>query len=1707
MLKQNKALKRTSLVVIGLFSAFIINNAQYIISNQQKLPYKNDSVLLHIDKSIRGDIQWEASKDNNNWISLTGKNNDTLLIKVDSSAYYRAKITEGTCDPLFSDVVLVAQLFDDRDKQFYDIVKIGNQWWMAENLNYKNPQGSSYYNNDSIGYSQYGRIYKWSAAANSCPSGWHLPSDAEWKMLETTIGINSESVNETGWRGTNQAFSLFNNGARNFDILFGGQLYPSNYYGDEGVIATFWTTDQIDENSAWYRGFNITHGDIHRDSYTKDYGYSVRCIRNSNPFFSLDSVGFVSDSSGIVFVSIIYDGGLIINEKGVCWSQSENPDTSTNHMSIEGGSDSFVKAIYPLAEKTNYFVRAYLKTNEGIRYSNQISFTTKVKLPQVITSSVSSVNTNSATCGGNIVGGNDISVLTRGVCWDISKLPTINDNKTVNGSGTGSYSSSISGLMPNTKYYVRAYATVDGGIAYGNEFSFTTLPLNEIGSIVDTRDGKLYQTVRIGNQWWMAENLKFFRSSGSWFYEGDSLTFAHYGRLYNWQTANTSCPIGWHLPGDAEWKTLESTLGMHVTDIENTEWRGTDQALALFVGGSTGFNVKFGGMRYIPDNYVTEGTIAAFWTSGQFDTDNAWYRGFNTSHSDIHRNYYSKEDGYSVRCLKNMAAEIVIDSIGQISEYTGNVYVNIKYDGGSSITERGVCWSTDVTPVYSGNHLSSGTGSGVFSISLSGLTHSSNYRVRAYARNSEGITYSNEMTFITKVALPVITTTNITSITSNSVSSGGNVSAGTNITVISRGVCWSLNPKPTINSNKTLNGSGTGTFTSNVSSLVPNTKYYIRAYATVAGGVAYGNELFFTTLPLNETGNMTDARDGKAYKTVRIGNQWWMAENLNYNSFGGSWYYDNDSSNFFQDGRLYKWQNALNSCPSGWHLPTDNEWKTMEITLGISASDAEITGWRGTNQALSLFTGGPIGFNIRFAGQYYPYGAFGDHGAIATFWTSSGHDTENAWYRGFNLNHGDIHRYPYSKDYGYSVRCLKNTTAVVLLDSIGQISENSGTAYIIITYDGGANITERGVCWSTSENPIRTGNHISSGSGTGSLIIPISSLQHSTKYYVRAYALNSLGTSYSSQISFTTKVALPNVTSTSISSISSNTATSGGNVTGSGITVTGRGICWSTSPLPTIDNSKTSNGSGTGLFTSNITGLNPNTKYYVRAYATVSGGVAYGNELIFNTLPVNQTGAITDSRDGKTYKTIQMGTQWWMAENLKYSSVNSWFYQNDSITYSVYGKLYNYESAQNACPLGWHIPSNTEWKILEYNIGITDTASTSEWHGTNEAYKLFLGGSMGFNIIFGGQYTNGFYNSEATIAGFWTSTQTVTSNAWYRGFNIERGDIHHYSFSKDSRFSVRCIKHQNPSITTGTISDVTDSSVTCGGNITYNGGAAITARGICIGTAANPTILNDTTNNGTGSGLFTSYKKGLNPNTQYYVRAYATNSEGTSYGLSVPFKTAIAKPKVTTTLVNAGSINDSTAISGGNVTANGGVTLTARGVCWDTLPGPTVLLITKTNDGTATGTFSSNLTNLLPDKNYYYRAYATNSEGTSYGAEYNFTTLVGYPKVTTSAVTSITETTATGGGNVTASGGAVVTARGICWSLNQNPTTSDSLLPLSLQSSQSGAAPRRLLAWEMATLPATLTGPPSPASHCRPSTSERRTSRVETAMKRPRAIT
>ena len=242
-----------------------------------------------------------------------------------------------------------------------------------------------------------------------------------------------------------------------------------------------------------------------------------------------------------------------------------------------------------------------------------------------------------------------------------------------------------------------------------------------------------------------------------------------------------------------------------------------------------------------------------------------------------------------------------------------------------------------------------------------------------------------------------------------------------------------------------------------------------------------------------------------------------------------------------------------------------------------------------------------------------------------------------------------------------------------------------------------------------------------------------------------------------------------------------------------------------------------------------------------------------------------------------------------------------------------------------------------------------------------------------------------------------------------------------------------------PVLSTSEISQLTKTSAISGGEISSDGGGKIFNRGICYSISSNPTVENNVVPNAGGTGSFVSTMTGLAEGTTYYVRAYAMNDAGTAYGNEISFSTEQTTiPTVATAAMS--SITKKTAVSGGNVTTDGGATVTARGICYSTNQTPTISdhVIAA---GSGQGNFVANMSELTAGTMYYVRAFATNAAGTSYGNEISFNTLPAEaPTIIGKDVSLITSSSGRSGGEIISDGGAMLIESGICWSTSPNPT-------------------------------------------------------------------
>ncbi|HNW98273.1 MAG TPA: fibrobacter succinogenes major paralogous domain-containing protein [Bacteroidales bacterium] len=315
------------------------------------------------------------------------------------------------------------------------------------------------------------------------------------------------------------------------------------------------------------------------------------------------------------------------------------------------------------------------KKNNNDNDLNNFSSNIAPTVPTLTTTNVSSIKLSTVNVSGKIISDGGAPIITSGICWDINDSPTINDYKTTNGTLSGSFTNLISGLSPNTFYFMRAYATNNIGTGYSNQLFVKTC--ND--SISDV-DGNIYYTIIIGTQEWMIENLKTTKyrngnsiplvidkndlwdnlTTGAYCNKNNSINDAMiYGKLYNWYAVTDSrciAPLGWHVPSDAEWNILVEYLG----GSNIAGGRLKEASTAHWVFPNTGAD-NYSGFMGLPSGSRPDGGELSsigystfWWSTSDSCATLAWNRHIDTHNAYIEKCYaYKGKVGFSVRCIKD----------------------------------------------------------------------------------------------------------------------------------------------------------------------------------------------------------------------------------------------------------------------------------------------------------------------------------------------------------------------------------------------------------------------------------------------------------------------------------------------------------------------------------------------------------------------------------------------------------------------------------------------------------------------------------------------------------------------------------------------------------------------------------------------------------------------------------------------------------------------------------------------------------------------------------------------------------------------------------------------------------------------------------------------------------------------------------------------
>jgi uncharacterized protein (TIGR02145 family) len=618
---------------------------------------------------------------------------------------------------------------------------------------------------------------------------------------------------------------------------------------------------------------------------------------------------------------------------------------------------------------------------------------TKKEVPVLTTLEISNITAITATCGGNITDDGNSQIISRGVCWSTNAQPTIADNLTSDSTGVGAFVSIITGLTQNTTYNVRAYATNSEGTGYGNEMVFTT----ETGSL-------------------------------------PVVTTAPVTYTYFWYLTGGNVISDGNMPVRSRgvcWSTNQSPT---ILDTRTQDGTGTG---------------TFESTITLPFSPLTTYYVRAYATN---DVGTA----------------YGGQNSFTAPCVRIPEEEIHLVLYSPSNGATGeSLNTTLKWRFGTN--GSGFC---DVYLGTSSNQLNRiAEDNNSKMITLNGLILGTTYYWRVIAKDiyapcNNDTSSIYHFTTINALIAPSVATLSDTSFTSTTASVGGNVTNDGGNVVSEYGIFWGPNTDPELTGTKLKVGSGMGTFSTVITSLNPSSTYYVRAYATNVTGTGYGSQIRFHTGQRLTNTTISDV-EGNVYHVVEIGSQVWMADNLKTTRYAdgkpipfintnASWialdindkaycWYDDNSSNKDIYGALYTWGAAMNGaasstlspsrvqgvCPAGWHLPSYAEWSTLGTYLGgfnSAGGRMKETGtehWFFNNAAgnESGFTALPGGQREGTLGYLKNFRYLNNKG----FWWTSQEvsDFQAAYFSLVNNSTSLSTSYSY-KNYGYSVRCLRD---------------------------------------------------------------------------------------------------------------------------------------------------------------------------------------------------------------------------------------------------------------------------------------------------------------------------------------------------------------------------------------------------------------------------------------------------------------------------------------------------------------------------------------------------------------------------------------------------------------------------------------------------------------------------------------------------------
>lgn len=1479
------------------------------IAKSLEIKTKPLSLLNYNCAQIEGSLQQGAEpiiEKGFYWKKVADSNWNSIIISQDSLTYLLTNLDSNTTYHYFAFVRIINGVFngdtlnfttynnsscpglitylDNRDNEIYSTVLIGRQCWMKQNLRHlptitatsSTSTGPKYfvygYNGTNLqeakasaNYGLMGVLYNMAAALNGetysntipsgvkgiCPTGWHIPSEDEFNEMISRvappISVAPKLKSTTLW---------LQNGNGNNSSFF--SAYPSgrfnaNIFENYGYGAFFWTSTKWGtETNPRVFFLTSTSNAIFNSSYNENSNLSIRCVKNEL-ILQIDSIKNITYNSALIFGTNAPGIDSVYNI-GIKWKSSNTSQWNT----LPTSGVKYSIQLNNLIENTLYDIVGFIETINGVQYGDTSQFITLSSPPTLGVPQITYTDTTQAFVKCPMTPGT-LPILLQKIYYTPAESSTWNIIQTFG----APISDTITGLQRGTLYKLYIVIDLPGYSITSSMIYFSTTlngPCPGILSFMDTRDSSIYKTVNINGTCWMKENLRYLpavspgnigSSSLPHFYVFDyngtdvqtaksTTNYQKTGVLYNRAaTLNGDpvinleqsitqgiCPNGWYIPTHQDW-----------------------QKLRTFLQSDTNYYIPTLGSQSIALSLST-------------NNGNTWLSS-NTVGSPGNNQYQYKRD---------LSGLSIMPGGQRTSAFLG-------------YNEIGEFWSTKL-----GSQFGSGTYvvnyMPEFSVIGDNIFKSNGVSVRC-------IKYVKPLALI----LPSI------NVTSNQATLVGTIISGVE-PVISKGFVWKLASDTTWN---TIFEIGDTMF-STLTGLSNGLNYHVKSFAITQNDTIYSLLQTFTTMGFVPCTipTINDPRDNNLYNTIQIGTQCWLRENVRYlpsvfpsdsissvipryyvYGYNGTNITSAQSNqNYSSKGVLYNYEASKNACPEGWHIPLNNEWDTIikfltisgynydetltgnKIAKALSGSTPQSTGgyWANSQNAgtpgssdypnfrnLSGYSALPSGCNNN--------GVFEKLDSISTFWSSTQILSSNFFT--YNVKHDNValQNQTVVASNAYSVRCVKNINSTVTL-TFSNVTSNF--VYLLSVVNKGndsivnyiSKIKQLGSdIWQNQY--IHDLNYILTyyPNFNYNQYTPFYQLESNTTYQSITYLYTNRDTIVSDTVTFTTLPAPPSYSGIGVYEQEIGSVKVKAFLNPGSSAVLNKGFEYKHIDSTTWTQILTSN----DTIDYQLNGLMQKTKYNIRLFVHNVDSLSYSNISIFSTLwnnPCPNNATFMDSRDSNVYRTIQIGNQCWMKENLRYLPSVSHFTSNsvDTAYYFVYGVndtslvnaklnpnylnlgvLYNWTAAVNGsgnsstypsnlqgiCPTGWHLPSKLEFDTLSRHLK-NNSYSCSTTNNTYLALSLSaslpmnIGGLWetntntpmspgnisflekrnisGFSIIPSGYKTTFNFQYLNFCACFWTSTINSSTHSYSLNLYSSTTLFSISTSQKEYGYSVRCVK-------------------------------------------------------------------------------------------------------------------------------------------------------------------------------------------------------------------------------------------------------------------------------------------------------------------------